>query len=504
MIGSRQLKPSDSLSRWSLDMSRAYPSGAHYVFLNNLIEELFRNVQAPYALIGLSVLSTVSMALQALYDVRLPSGHVCPVSLFTAGIAESGERKSTLERLLARPIHAFDEKLYAQHELDKASYKQALSDWKEAGRLLARAVDKLPPGDEREKLTLKQIEHVRKQPITPRRRRIVLESVSTASFMEAVDGDGESVAFHTPEGGTFLNGGAMDLMETLNKGWDGANLTYDRAHKRNLFARRPRVSISMMVQEAVLLDSISKRGNLFRHSGHAARYLFANPPSTQGSRMQFSLEHDWSCLAEFHRRLQQFLDQLEAKRDRGDFEREVLTFSEDATQLYKDKANEIEMLIRPDGAWFEIRDFASKALEHAGRVSGLLHKFCNQEGQISADTFTRAWTLVHWHAEEFKSLFTVRTAEMQFVADLETLTRYLHQTFFVRNVEGVPKNVVLKAGPLRPVSTLTPVLDWMASQNQIRMNAAYPRAPVMIWFNPHFFGQFGMPPNSGPSGLFRY
>ena len=498
------LAPSAGMLRWSSDMSRPYPSDAYYVFLNNLIAELFQNVQAPSALIGLSVLSTIAMVLQALFDVRLPSGNVSPLSLFTAGIAASGERKSTLERLLARPIHAFDEKQLAQHAFDKVSHEFALGKWKTESRRFARAVDKLPPGDERDKLTLAQIEHVRTQPIAPRRRHIVLESVSTASFMEAVDGDGESVAFHTPEGGTFLNGGAMDLMETLNKGWDGANLTYDRAHKRNLFARRPRVSISMMVQEAVLLDSISKRGNLFRLSGHAARYLFANPPSTQGSRMQFSLEHDWSCLAEFHHRLQQFLDQLEAKRNTGNVEREILTFSEDATQLYKDKANEIEVLIRPDGAWFEIRDFASKALEHAGRVSGLLHKFCKQEGQISADTFTRAWQLVQWHAEEFKRLFTVQTEEMKFMADLETLTRYLHQTFFCRNMQGVPKNVILKAGPLRPVSRLTPILDWMASQNQVRLSAAYPRAPVMIWLNPEFFRRLGGPPAPGSAGLFVY
>jgi len=502
MNGSGPLIPPDWSSRWALDLTRMYPSDAYYVFLANLIDELSRNVQAPGALIGLSVLSTIAMALQGLYDVRLPSGHVSPVSLYTAGIAASGERKSTLERLLARPIHASDEKQLKQHALDKAAYEMAFGRWKAENRRLTREIDKLPSGDERDKVTQQQIEHVRVQPVAPRRRHIVLENVTAASFMEAVDGDGESVAFHTPEGGTFLNGGAMDLMETLNKAWDGANLTFDRAHKRNLFARRPRVSISMMVQEAVLMMSVSKRGNLFRHSGHAARYLFANPPSKQGYRMQFLLDHKWECLGEFHRRLQDFLDQFEAKRNAGDLEHEVMTFSEDATKLWKERAYEVEGLIRTGGAWCEIRDFASKALEHTGRVAALLHKFCRQDGPISADTFARAWQIVSWHAEEFKRLFTEQPEELKFKADVETLTRHLHTAYYLQNMNGVPKNVLLRTGPLRPVSRLTAALDWMAAQNQVQVAPPFPRAPVGVFFNLNFFSSLGGRSSPGSSGLF--
>lgn len=63
--------------------------------------------QAPDAMVYLTEISSVSTALQGLINVELPTGKVCPVSLWSLTIAESGERKSTVENLLTKSIKLF-------------------------------------------------------------------------------------------------------------------------------------------------------------------------------------------------------------------------------------------------------------------------------------------------------------------------------------------------------------------------------------------------------------
>lgn len=83
-----------------------------YVFsaplINAVINEVQNNIQAPRPLISSTALASIALVVQGLVDVRKPSGQVVPTSLMLLTIADSGERKSTIENIFMTPIREFE------------------------------------------------------------------------------------------------------------------------------------------------------------------------------------------------------------------------------------------------------------------------------------------------------------------------------------------------------------------------------------------------------------
>jgi len=82
-----------------------YPLEKFHFLVRETAYELSQHLQAPDALIGMSLLAVMSAACQGRIDVKLPTGQVRPVSLNILAIAESGERKSALDSLAAKPLY---------------------------------------------------------------------------------------------------------------------------------------------------------------------------------------------------------------------------------------------------------------------------------------------------------------------------------------------------------------------------------------------------------------
>ena len=65
----------------------------------------------------------------------------------------------------------------------------------------------------------------------------------------------------------------------------------------------------------------------------------------------------------------------------------------------------MELSLRPDGAYADVRDQASKAVEIATRMAGVIHCFLNRDGDIDESTMRDAISLMRWHLEEYRRLF---------------------------------------------------------------------------------------------------
>jgi hypothetical protein len=65
-------------------------------------------VQSPVALVACSALSALSVAAQGLTNVRRDHQLVGPVSLYILAVAESGERKSTCDRIFSASLRAWE------------------------------------------------------------------------------------------------------------------------------------------------------------------------------------------------------------------------------------------------------------------------------------------------------------------------------------------------------------------------------------------------------------
>lgn len=98
---------------------RAIPSGEPYPLealgpLRDAVEAVADISQAPAAIAAQSALSVASLAVQGFADVETLGGDA-PCSLFCLTIAESGERKSTCDRLLMHGVREHEKATTTDH-----------------------------------------------------------------------------------------------------------------------------------------------------------------------------------------------------------------------------------------------------------------------------------------------------------------------------------------------------------------------------------------------------
>lgn len=468
-------------------MPPPYPFSAFYLVIKDAAEEVWRNTQAPGALIGMELLTAMSVSAQGLYDVRLPTGQVRPLSLNSLVVADSGERKTGVHTVVAAPLYAFDVGRMKKYESDVAEYELKNRIWKSIDAGLRRQLTKLAQESQPTEALCRQLsEHAANKPIRPRARRIMRQNATERAIMDALEGDGESIAFMSDEGEIIIKGGALNQTGLLNKAWDGASmLTLDRSDGVSVVVRDPRVTVSYMVQRQVLKELLDRRGDVMRGSGHWARYLIGCPASTQGTRYTYHLDKEWLHLPKFHERMRELLDEFGRRVEAGMVDRTTLEFCDDAIPRWIEVTNRTESMLQPWGYLHDIKDFASKALEIAARIAALLHVYSKQEGKISVESLNRAIIIVEWHLHEFKRIFSPMAIPQEH-RDAQVLEHYLFVNYWCRNYNFAQKNMVLRNGPVRPRSRLDAAMECLTSMQRVWISYG-PKRERYINLNPAYF-----------------
>ncbi|HDS1096369.1 YfjI family protein [Stenotrophomonas maltophilia] len=477
-------------------LSHAYPTHAMYSDVRQAILEVQGNLQAPDALIAGSFLTAMSIACQGDVDVELPTGQVRPVSLSILTVADSGERKTATDSIVCAPIYDHDARMAQEHASAMLGYHADLRLWVAKDSSIQRKIGKaLTDCEEASEQQLRQelISHEACKPTRPAKARIVHQNITERPLIEAMQGDGKSIAILSDEGEIVLKGGAMRTFGTLNKAWDGPKtLQLDRVDD-NIEVRNPRLTISMMVQEKVFSAFMDKRGHAARGSGHLARYLVAYPPSTQGFRFTSLDQPVWEHLPRFHSRVSELLEANHARRASGDHTRRALSFTAEAKELWVQTQNTMEPRLRDGGDLVSVRDFASKSMEIAGRVAAILHHFSAQEGVlITMETLHRALDIVGWHFQEFVRLFGDSNDEPEQHRDVRALAMYLWRRYWTAGYTAAVRNEVRKCGPIRDQRRFELALHqlWMEGSVQVmHENAVRGKGRLWIHLNPTVFSQ---------------
>jgi hypothetical protein len=364
-----------------------YPIDALGPILGPAAMAVMDYVQVPDALAAHAVLGCAALAAQPHANVQTLGG-VRPISLFMLTIAESGERKSASDTLASTPI--------TEHRMMlQTLYKSALNDYqalREAHKMrVKQARDKAPDADSLA-ATLKEIQE---QP--PPRKPFFIVSEPTAEGLVMSLRDGQlSQALSTDEGGQFLGGYAMSeeselrTITLLSRLWDGSPIDRVRATDKEhttLFGRR--LAVHLMAQPEVANRLLGK--SLYRSQGMLARFLICSPTSRIGTRAHdgnTADPRDDHRLRQFWRAVRQLLErQTNENHELGGLNPPCLALSLEARDALIAAHNEIEIAMRDDGELSGIREFASKAAEHACRIAGVVTLIGDPEAHsIGVDT----------------------------------------------------------------------------------------------------------------------
>ncbi len=103
---------------------------------NQAVLEAETNLQVPREMAITSALGAMAVACQSLIDVQQPSGNKVNTSLMLLTIAESGERKTTVEKQFFREIKEFQTRKLEDQVPELKRYQAELSLWLEHKKVL--------------------------------------------------------------------------------------------------------------------------------------------------------------------------------------------------------------------------------------------------------------------------------------------------------------------------------------------------------------------------------
>lgn len=404
--------------------------------LPGLIGEAVREVadcmQAPVALVAASALSAVSAAVQTQFSVRRNRILHGPASLYFLTVADSGERKTSVDNLFTQPIKDWEA---AQRQREKQlheAYLEELATWeRNAG----------PPPDKPEP--------------TPKMLRGDDTSEALISHLSKYP----IAAVISPEAGVIFGSHSMKAesvkrnLGLLNQLWDGGPVNEGRVLRGETYIESVRVTMGLMVQPSVLDNFFQKTDGLARGIGFNARFLFSHPASTQGSRFYREPEQ-MPALEAFHRRVTLLLQLPAAMDGLGRLITHGVKFDAEAQDAWIRFHDEVEEFLGGDREYSTIKDVASKAAENAARLACCLHVFTaygdNTLGDIDRSTMDAACSLMRWYLDE--AVRFGRTAELTTgVRNAELLEEWLvrkHKDAIREKREtAITVNTIRRMGP---------------------------------------------------------
>ncbi|GEP61294.1 YfjI family protein [Reyranella soli] len=430
-----------------------YPLSALPEAIRGAVSEVTDAVQAPPEMVASSALAVASLAAQSLADVRRSETLTGPCSLYFLTVAESGDRKSTVDRLLGRAVREFQDSQRDAAKVTMAAHTADLSAW-QAKR---DAIDGKMTGDAKagkdidgHRADLAQIETGK--PDAPRVPRLIFEDVTSEKLGRALATEWPSAGIFSSEGGAVLGGHSMGkdsiarTLSLLNKLWDGASHVVDRATSASFAVRGARMTISLQVQPHVLGDFLDRDRGMSRGSDFLARFLASQPASLQGSRMY----REPQATPELHAFNARIADML-ADLPTIDGERGLLLPTLDLDPIAKAHwvtvYDAIETQLSSGGDFASVRDVASKAADNVARLAGVLHVFENGPGGvIGLRSMQAAARIVTWHLYSARGLFAPLTLSRE-VANAATLDRWLIDRCRMEGVDGFSTRDVLNGGP---------------------------------------------------------
>ena len=455
------------------DQVEPYPLDALPDSIRKAVEEVADFTKAPIAMIASSAIAAVSVALQSQSDVARDRNLTGPSSLFFLVIADSGERKSTVDRYFTKAIRQYE---LEQIELSKPVIKEYESDmsiWthKQKGLLskIRNHKPNHPPIIELEK-QLKVLDKAK--PIKPKVPQLLFQDVTPEALAYELYKLWASGAVISAEAGIVFGSHGMGQdsvmrnLATLNLLWDGNELKISRKTSESFSLIGARLTVSLQVQEPTVRNFIAKSGGLARGTGFLARFLIAQPASTQGDRPYTESPLDWPYLDAFNARILAILNSPQPQDEGGYLTPELEFFSKEAKEQWVLAHNEIESRLK--GELFPIRDVASKAADNIARLACLFHKFSGESGPISTEHLEAACRIGIWHLDQSRRFLSKLERSPQDV-NADRLFEWMRSECAKSETGSITQRHAQQSGPIRERKVLNETLKSLVMRKYIEV-----------------------------------
>jgi len=421
-----------------LDPPQAFPMGALPAVLADYGNVIQRCTQAPDAIVGNSLLAAASLAVQPYANVVLPYGASVPLSLYINSVAESGERKSAVDRL-ALHAHATFEKVKADEQREAVEQHNRL--------------------DKKEKETA----------VIPRESVFLASDPTVEGLCKLLHAGLPSVGVFSAEGGRFLGGhgmsddAALRTAAGLSLFWDGSPVDRVRSGDgaSKLFGRR--VAMHLMAQPRATFAWLSNP--VLRDQGLFSRCLVAYPQSTAGTRMFRNEKADETSAAGVYvNRMDELLGGQWPINEFHELVPQHMGIGGAARKLWVEMHDQIERSIACE--LMPVRALASKAAEHMARIAGVFTLIGDPGAtMVNDDAMQRAATLIEFYLGE-----ALRLSGVQPLHEKADQASMLWAWMAARGKRHVTLPELVQFGPakMRKAETARSLMDVLSDHYMVR------------------------------------
>jgi hypothetical protein len=466
--------------RPQLPDAEKFPFSALGKIMGDAAEAIYRTVQAPDGICGNSILAASNLVTQGYADIILPYGEKKPLSGYFFSIAESGDRKTSVDKIALSSINEYIKNTDKQFRIDKKKYEIDLKN-----------LDK--PSQKNRKNGDSEVDRCLSSstiPEPPVRNYIITGDPTYEGMIKYLDNQGLVLGIFSDEGSRFVSGYSMkDENRLASAGgfsqlWDGTPISRMRGGDGTSLIYDKRVNMHIMIQP-VISQMLFGDENL-RRQGFLARCLAVYPKSLAGYReAREPIEEDLIAIQAFQDRIKDILTSplplLENSKNR--LKPKELRLSPEAKSKLEKFIAYKELELRPGGEYREIKEFAEKLPEHICRIAGTIKLMEDLEStEIDHETLEKGLEIGRYYASEAKRIYTTNSDLHMAEVLLNWLKSWNHVAVSIPDIcQHGPNQLRKKVTALKIVKILVQKGYLKESNQPLEIEGNVRKQPYYIW-----------------------
>ncbi|MBO4159315.1 YfjI family protein [Micromonospora antibiotica] len=401
-----------------------FPLDVFPAWLGDMATGVARFTATDPAMAGTLAVAVLSACVGGRLEVEPVPGWREPTNIFTAVIAGPGERKSPVHRAMTGPLFLAQATLAdaIRPRIAEAAALRDIAD-RQAEQAKAQAAKATDPGKRDDAAAEAVAAAIAAEAITvPGLPKLITDDATPEALISLMAANGGRMAIISDEGGIFdtLAGrysGSPNLDPYL-KGHAGQPMSNERTTREGASIDKPALTVCVMAQPVVLRAFGGNAGLAGR--GLPARFLFALPVSMAGYRPVDTPPVPEPVTAGYQHRIHDLAATFAEWEDPA-----VVVLTEDAGQVRRAAAEQVEAQLRPGGSLHDMREWGNKLSGATLRLAGLLHVAHHPADAwrrpIDAQRMADAVRLAEFFAAHYRAAMATITAD----AATETARRTL-------------------------------------------------------------------------------
>lgn len=456
----------------------------------NILKEATKSTGTSVEMCFMSFLNVLNVAVvaQANVDTRL---YKTPINLFLLNIAESGERKTTVNDLFIIPISNWKKELEKKYKSQVRQHIKDFAIWEEKNRLLKYNREKRGGMSEADEELFKEL--ISSEPKTPQLSKIAVDDFNIPSLKNFINKNPLAITnILTDEGGKILSGDffkkfGVEFMTLLNNMYDNKSMSSTRVGSGDVTIENKRLSVLIQIQPKFFQNSY-KNNEMMKEIGFVGRFLTCISPKMAGTNeRQIPINfkrNDSFYMNIFYKRIEKLISKkinyFKDENEDGTFEvlNEIdcpfLTFSDEAFEIWRQFLNHLEERLGRGGEYKPIKEYIGKSGSRCARIAANFHLFfeLDEHTQISAKTMSEAIEVEKWGIQQHLSLHQNETSQISYHAmillnDLKINFRENLYTYFKIMPHHYRKFTKRKNADLRDANTRTIALNKLIENKYI-------------------------------------